>query len=123
MIESDICTDNPHRCPSDQPLKTLILVRLGSNSTEGASFAKINNGYSCYLQTSRSSANSVDHSELAMLRKLREAHICPNCGSKIPAGTAMVHGPGSFCSLDCVALFSEAAFSERAKRLAAAARN
>lgn len=48
--------------------------------------------------------------------------ICPNCGKSIPEGTAVVHGPASFCSLDCVASYSSADFNERARRLAAAAR-
>jgi hypothetical protein len=57
------------------------------------------------------------------LKELGQAGICPNCGRLIPGGTAVTRGFGSFCSLECVALFHHAEFSERARRLAAARRN
>jgi hypothetical protein len=41
----------------------------------------------------------------------------------IPKGASVIRGPGAFCSLECVALFYEADFSERARRLAIAVRN
>jgi hypothetical protein len=57
------------------------------------------------------------------LSKLSKAGICPNCGNVIAAKSAVVRGQGSFCSLDCVASYYAAEFSERLKQLAAAARN
>lgn len=57
-----------------------------------------------------------------LLPEVSDRRICPNCGKDIPEGTAVVHGPASFCSLNCVASYSSADFSERARRLAAAAR-
>jgi hypothetical protein len=65
----------------------------------------------------------VPDSEEYSLKSLAKMGICPNCGSQIPTGTAVVFGPGSFCSLDCVAKFNSAEFSERARRLAAGASN
>ena len=65
----------------------------------------------------------VSSSEADRLVLLSKAGICPNCGTRIPEGTAVVRGPGAFCSLDCVALFHQAEFSERARRLTAASRN
>jgi hypothetical protein len=64
-----------------------------------------------------------DDSEANELRHLRGLGICPNCGKRILAGNSVVRGAGSFCSLDCVASFHEAEFTERAKRLAAARNN
>ncbi len=61
--------------------------------------------------------------EVSGLTELRKAGICPNCGKRIAKGTAQVRGPGAFCSLDCVASFYSAEFSERARRLASAAAN
>ena len=55
--------------------------------------------------------------------ELQMLGICPNCGKPIAEGKAVVRGAGSFCSLDCVASYHQAEFSERARRLAAAARN
>lgn len=65
----------------------------------------------------------MDNSESDRLVELSNAGICPNCGRAIPERTAVVRGKGSFCSLDCVASFHEAEFTERARRLAAAAKN
>jgi len=61
--------------------------------------------------------------EEVRLHELRQAGICPNCGESIPEGTAVTRGRGSFCSLECVALYHQAEFSERVRRLAAASRN
>jgi hypothetical protein len=58
--------------------------------------------------------------EDARLNEFRKAGICPNCGQSIQEGTAVARGPGSFCSLECVALFHHAEFEERARRLATA---
>jgi hypothetical protein len=65
----------------------------------------------------------ADVDEDGRLRKLRQEGVCPNCGKAIPAGDAVVRGSGTFCSLECVAPFYRAELSERAKRLASAARN
>jgi RNA polymerase-binding transcription factor DksA len=62
-------------------------------------------------------------SEEDYLLELRKAGICPNCGGPIPEGKLAVRGRGSFCRLECVASYYEAEFSERARRLAAAARH
>ena len=58
-----------------------------------------------------------------VLAELRMSGICPNCGKSIAESKTVARGGGSFCSLDCVASFFQAEFSERARRLAAAARN
>lgn len=63
------------------------------------------------------------NSEEDYLFELRAAKICPNCAKPIAKGKQVVHGKGTFCSLECVALYYEAEFSERARRLAAAARH
>lgn len=60
-----------------------------------------------------------DSEELARLSKLG---VCPNCAKHIPEGHSIVRGGGTFCSLDCVAAYFAAEFSERARRLARAAR-
>jgi hypothetical protein len=52
-----------------------------------------------------------------------ESHKCANCGTTIPEGAVQVWAGASFCSLDCVAVFGKLEFSERARRLAASARN
>lgn len=65
----------------------------------------------------------MSESEADALRRLREAGVCPNCGNEIPKGQAVVRGTGSFCGLDCIALYFQAEFSERARRLAVALRN
>jgi hypothetical protein len=57
------------------------------------------------------------------LRELCADGICPNCGGRILPGTAVVRGAGAFCSLDCLALFSQSEFAERARLLRSAARN
>jgi hypothetical protein len=67
--------------------------------------------------------HGLSGSEADRLAELSRAGICPNCGTSIQEGTAVVRGPGSFCSLECVALFHHAEFSERARRLEAASRN
>jgi hypothetical protein len=61
--------------------------------------------------------------EDAKLNELRQAGVCPNCGRLIPEGKAVARGPGLFCSLECVALFHDAEFRERARRLASAPKN
>jgi hypothetical protein len=65
----------------------------------------------------------MSDSEARRLAEMSKAGICPNCGKRIPEGTAVVRGPGSFCGLDCIAEFYHAEFSERARRLDAASRN
>lgn len=65
----------------------------------------------------------MSSSEADRLASFSEAGICPNCGISITPGTAVTRGPGKFCSLECVALFYQAEFSERARRLDAASRN
>lgn len=65
----------------------------------------------------------MSSSEADRLTELSKEGVCPNCGRSIPEGTAVARGPGSFCSLECVALFHNAEFSERARRLTAASRN
>jgi hypothetical protein len=78
----------------------------------------------CYPSTSLYVEGDVAGSdEDDRLNELRQAGICPNCGKPIPEGTAVVRGPGSFCTLDCVASFYQAEFNVRAKRLVAASRN
>lgn len=62
-------------------------------------------------------------SEEDYLLQLKEAGICPNCGNPTMDGRRVVRGEGIFCSLDCVASYYAAEFSERARRLAAAARH
>src|ERR1035437_1809341 len=52
-----------------------------------------------------------------------QSRRCANCGITIPQGTAQVWSGVSFCSLQCVALFGELEFSERARRLAASTWN
>ena len=59
-------------------------------------------------------------SEADFLAELSNMGICPNCGKKIAEGKSVVRGAGTLCSLDCVASYFEAEFSERAMRLAAA---
>jgi len=49
--------------------------------------------------------------------------VCPGCAKEIAEGVAVVRGSASFCSLDCVAVYHAAELSERARRLAASARN
>jgi hypothetical protein len=61
-------------------------------------------------------------SDSETLRQLSKLGVCPNCGNRIPEGTAVVRGPGSFCSLSCVASYYSEEFSERSRRLARAAR-
>jgi hypothetical protein len=67
--------------------------------------------------------NVAGSDEDVHLKELGQAGICPNCGKLIPEGTAVARGSGSFCSLECIALFYQAEFSERARRLSAASRN
>jgi len=62
-------------------------------------------------------------SEDDRLAELSSAGICPNCGSVILPGQAVIRGVGSFCSLDCVAAFYQAEFAERARRLTIASKN
>ena len=62
-------------------------------------------------------------SESVNFAELRKKGVCPNCGILIVQGTAVIRGSASFCSLDCVALFYQVEFTERARRLAAALRN
>jgi hypothetical protein len=52
-----------------------------------------------------------------------DSRRCTNCGTTIPEGAIQVWAGASFCSLDCVAIFGNLEFSERARRLAASARN
>ena len=61
-------------------------------------------------------------SDSETLRQLSKLGVCPNCGKPIPEGTALVRGGGSFCTLGCVASYFSKEFSERARRLAEAAR-
>ncbi len=75
------------------------------------------------LQILRKGAGAMPDSEAEHLAMLSSMGICPNCGEPIPDGKRVVRGPGSFCSLDCVASYYAAEFSERARRLASAARN
>lgn len=64
----------------------------------------------------------MSDSEEQRLSYFAKVGVCPNCGKVIREGTAVARGFGKFCSLDCVASFFEAEFAERARRLAAAAR-
>ena len=65
---------------------------------------------------------AMSNSEGDQLFELARARVCPNCGKAIAEGTAVGRGAGSFCSLECVALYHQAEFDERARRLAMAAR-
>jgi hypothetical protein len=64
----------------------------------------------------------MDSESERLSRPSREG-ICPNCGKAIPEGQGVVRGAGMFCSLDCVALFHQQEFTERAKRLRDASHN
>jgi len=63
----------------------------------------------------------MDKSEPESLRELKEKGICPNCGSHLQK--RFPRGEGVFCSLECVAQYYESEFAERARKIAAAARN
>lgn len=57
------------------------------------------------------------------LKGSSQSDRCANCGMRIPEGSVQVWNGKFFCNLDCVAIFGELDFSERARRLAAAASN
>jgi hypothetical protein len=61
-------------------------------------------------------------SDSETLRQLSKLGVCPNCGNRIPKGTAVVRGAGSFCSLNCVASYFSKEFNERARLLERIAR-
>src|SRR5664280_1441845 len=84
---------------------------------------KSTGGITCYSSESRKRRGTVTISESDHLAELSKAGICPNCGKPIAKGKSVVRGAGAFCSLDCVASYYQAEFSERARRLAAAARH
>jgi len=65
----------------------------------------------------------VSGTEFEDLKKLRHLGICPNCGVLIVEGKSVIRGAGSFCSLECVAFYYQAEFSERVRRIAVALRN
>ncbi len=65
----------------------------------------------------------MDNSEQESLRELKEKGICPNCGKLLQSQQKFPRGTGVFCSLECVAQYYEAEFSERAKKIAAAGKN
>lgn len=54
--------------------------------------------------------------------ELTDEPVCPNCLKVIEEGTAVIRGAASFCSLECVAAYHQAEFSERVRRIAAAAK-
>jgi hypothetical protein len=62
-------------------------------------------------------------SEQESLRELKERGICPNCGKLLQPQQKFPRGAGVFCSLECVAQYHEAEFSERAKKIATAGKN
>jgi hypothetical protein len=71
----------------------------------------------------RKKRSSVTDPESELLSRLSRQGICPNCGKVIPEGQAVVRGVGRFCGLECVALFHQQEFTERARRLKAASQN
>ena len=75
----------------------------------------------CYSPILKKREAELTTSEDHRLAELSKIGICPNCGRVIKEGTRVVRGSGAFCSLDCVASYHQAEFSERARRLAAAA--
>jgi hypothetical protein len=94
------------------------------NSTNGPGYSERPQTESLlFFRISAGGGNVAGSDEEVRLNEFRQAGICPNCGKPIPEGTAVARGPGAFCSLECVALFHNAEFSERAKRLAAALHN
>jgi hypothetical protein len=54
--------------------------------------------------------------------EMSDEPVCPNCSKVIEEGTAVIRGAASFCSLECVAAYHQAEFSERARRIATAAK-
>ena len=62
----------------------------------------------------------MDKSEETYLLELWERNICPYCGKSIPEGTRVGRGQkrlGGFCSLECLTLYYELEFIERAQHV------
>ena len=92
------------------------------SSTLAPNYLELAPESNCYSSRTKA-GGGVPESESEYLALLRKKAKCPNCRSSIDPGTAVVRGPGSFCSLDCVAFYHQLEFRERLRRLAAASAN